>query len=903
MSTMQVDVKVYEPDGSTPRETYTEIVGEKADEEMVIRNLTFDVNAIGGLGDCNFIIFKNHDDVDSQVGDVVKIESASVVVYMGVITRISPDRGTSFPLHEDKVFVQVESLLRRSDRLIYNLEESDGSRVATNIQDVYDDIFQGGEFVDKNQDNNKDLETEIALIDYDPADNVLPSFSINVAYNGVSAASAWRDILEMARGQVDLTAAETYIMYLKTNGEIHTKQREDDTSPLLTVDIGSGNFPVKNSTYLEDDGFLWSEDTANIINEVILNDTVITSTQYASEVAASISTHGTRQYTINNDRVNIAETSAWLDGFILGLLESATTYSLHLNRVTYGFNPVWFSGGANVPDGYIKITKNAGGATVANVPFQSAIYTLDSAGWDINIVCGDIRPNINTRTNVLVEPANTDGLSIDVSVYVPASEIEDFNVPSIIQVSANDSFRLKLNYGGQPVTVTATYSGTPVTLNKSTDPDEPYYYITDDIAAPSKGNYKVIKALATDAFGKEVVSYHYVKGVTMPSSGVPVTVTDSDTAADKDTMSAPEFTNKIKFEFQYNHDFYAVAVTDVKLLFYTVAGALVKTLTSLSSPAITQPTVGNFVCDTTVAALGLSAGYYRVKTEITKHETYTDESGTPHDGTAVDTGTPYTFRIIGATTTSIVDTNVDFVDDHDTRLPVAEKETKQTYDPGSGDVDAKLKFFSTSIPDGGGVGWFVTHDDSVPGNWARITGDFTGTPDETFTINNDQTTEQYISLKFDTSSGTDKGIIRFDKTAKKIEMSVNNGSSWTDVATGVDNLIGDTYSSDFYEWKVNSSDGSVTFIQDPSGTPTTLFKITAAGEIKTYDFLEPAVDAQDDIGSETKRYASVYLSDILYTEDIVFTQDGGSTEVGKLELDATNSQIIPHKFAIGFMDG
>jgi hypothetical protein len=496
---------------------------------------------------------------------------------------------------------------------------------------------------------------------------------------------------------------------------------------------------------------------------------------------------------------------------------------------------------------------------------------------------------------------------IHVSVDVPDTQTEQFNAPSVIEVASLEGFRLKIIVDDQSVQQlpTCKYSNADITVSK-VDSGNEHYYITDNITKPNKGEYRVAVITITNQFGKEAKSVHYIKGVEKQGLGNMVAVKDPSTSASGDTASIPQFTDELEFSMQFKDDFYRVTAADVKFKIYSVMGTLLKTLTSSTTPAIVQSPAnsGIFKCTTFVGTvseggIGLSNAVYGIAAEITKKETFIDEAGESHNGSYVQEGEKAQFQIASITTDYDLKNTKDTVTDHNSRLPDAEQESNKDWNDGQDEVRAQLKFFSTSIPDGGGAGWFVTKDNRFSTNWIRVSADQTGTPDEEFIINNDDTSTQYILLTFNTDSGTDIGKIRYDKTNKKIEMSVDDGTNWTDVSTGVNDAIQKTVSSVTYKLRVDAATGNLIF---NDGT-NDLLKITTNGEIKTYDSLEPVVDAQDDVGSQSKRYANLYLSDITYTEEMIFTSDGGQTENAKLEWDGTNSQIIPHNFAIGFMDG
>jgi hypothetical protein len=547
-------------------------------------------------------------------------------------------------------------------------------------------------------------------------------------------------------------------------------------------------------------------------------------------------------------------------------------------------------------------------------------YDQSNGYYDLIISGGLVRGDIfriksvskdlagNAGEDIKEYQLDADPPAIHVSVDIPDTQTEQFNAPSVIEVSSAEGFRLKIIVDDQSVlsTPTCTYSNQSVSVSKVDSGDE-HYYITDNISKPNKGEYKVAVITVTNQFGKETKSVHYVKGVEKQGLGNMVSVKDPSTSASGDTASIPEFTDQLEFLMQFKDDFYKVTAADVKFKIYSVSGTLVKTLTDLTTPAITESPVGSgiFKCTSYVGTvseggIGLSDGIYSISAEVTKKETYIDELGVSHDGSYVQEGEKTQFQIAGITTYYDHKNTKAKVTDHDTRLPSAEKGAKHGWNDGQDDVTSEVKFFSSGAPDSGGPGWFVTKDNRFSSNWIRVSADQTGTPDNEFTINNDQSSGQYITLTFSTdTSGSDIGKIRYDQTNKKIEMSVDDGTNWTDVATGVSDSILKDVSGTTYKLRVDATTGDLIF---NDGT-NNLFKVATTGTVTVYSDILPGTDDSYDLGGTTKKFANAYIGNVTYTMDTTFTDDGGTTEYGKLESDAVNNQVIPHNIAIGFMDG
>jgi hypothetical protein len=918
-------IEIYQSDGTTLIESFAEVINVQAPEELVFKDtLTFTIEAMGGMGSCSSTLFKDALTISAVVGNIVKIKEDTTVVYVGKINAMPKNQSDINP-YSDRVNVVCENILNFDTRkLFYSLTEPSGAPVSTNIQDIYTDIFEGGKYTGKGQENNVTIEDN-SIITYLEANNTLPALSIDSYDDGTPVISKIREVINLARGTQDLTAAEPYIYYLKADNSFHTKQRENDTSPLATLDIGSGDFRLYDSADL--DGYRTTEDTTGIVNKIVLNGVDITDTssagasQYKTQIAASQTTYGIREYRIKQDKVNINKITEWLDGFILRLLNPITKYFLVLNTKTYGHNPIWFMGGANVPDGYIKITKDAGGSTIATVPFQRCTYRLTSGGWQQLIECGEDRPIISL-TN-LAQP--TDAVELLPTMAIEASEpvtsTEQINAPVTFEISSPEGWTvriLNLNRNLLSADPVLTYNGTSKTV--TWDADEGVYY-SETLARPDRGEMWTVKVVATNHFSQDMISFAYVKGIYRDGAGTLVTIQDPGDPPSglgprfvlPTTSSPPEYTTGIEFVVHYNNrDFYKTVAADVDFKIYNLDGSgyysLVKTLTSATSPTVyeTDTSSGIFKIKSFVGGSGtngwiaLSAGVYFVTSEITERWNYIDENGISQSGSETIESEKSPFQIVSKT-------NKEDRDEIKDRLTTNEADitTNETsIITNSNRLDDQEGLLSdnsgNALIQWNDPDWQVSYNGGT--SWSTIAADPSGVSHETFTLNNDNTATQYIYLKFDTSDGTKKGIIRFDRDTAKFEISVNNGSSYTDIATGVTNAIEDTYSANLYQLKVNSSDGSLTFIEDPAGTPVTLFKINEIGSMVVYGDLEPDTDDSHDLGDSGKRFTNAYVSNAVYTEDIIGTDDG-TTERWKIGWDGTEQIAFPENIAIGFMDG
>jgi hypothetical protein len=1052
---LYVHIDIFESDGTTPRESYEETINDISDEEMLFPGLRFRHYAKRGMGECTFTLKKQFSTISAIPGDVIKIDVDGTIRYIGYLVDISPNYASE-DRHTDKISFVCDGEIKRAELLGYTLQEDDedGSdkKVSTNANLVYKDLFIGGQFGSKEQSNNVTI-TSGCNVTFTAGNNVLPTESIDIECDSDSPHSVAIEMIDVATGTIDQTSAEPYIYYVDTTNALYTKQREDNTSPLDTYDIGaytSGGDFIETSDDL-DDLTKGDSDVLGIRNRLIINKTIVTSTTYSTEESNSQTTHGIRPLIIKDDNIALSQTGTWWDGINYKLFEPLETYNIRLKKLTYGLSPVFFT----APDGYIKLTRDSGAATFVNLPLQVVTYTLDSGGFDIEMVIGDERPTISTlrlmrkQVENNIEPDTTppnmmvldrkptayektytktqaniylacyaedsqsgiDSVKFYYSLLTPpstwgsyiligngayqsppdsnsqgyyeynltsgyydligtaglsrgdivriksiatdpagntAEDVREFQIdedppniyvsfeppstdhksPSVIEVPSDDGFALKIQLEDQSIdTVKCRYYkvGTPpanydpITVNKVDDGNE-HYYQTADIPTPVKGTYKKVEIIATNKAGKITTSVHYVKGVEIPDQGIPITVIDPDTTADDTTTSVPEFKDEIEFSASYKDRFYTVTAADVKFRIYNAAGSNVKTITNVSSPALSETPAnsGTFLCTTDVATLGLSSAVYKVAAELTKHEKYIDDVGAEHDETtsAVE-GDKIPFQIVNLTRRGYftdhdarIVVNEDDINTTTTgikdRLTVSEKETNDGWSDSGGSYNAKIKFFDDIIdtaPDAGDAGWFGTNDSTAGSpTWYRLSsGDIAGINGNTFTINQDDTVATYTYVVFK-NGATNEGAIRFDEATPKISISTDyhlgGSATWQDIATGVSNAINDTYAGDVYELKVNSSDGSLTFTQDPSGTPAVLLTVSSVGQITAYGDVLPNTNNTRDLGSSSNSFKDAHLDGVLFVDDV-----GNGSSNWRIEWDGTNSIAIPHNFAIGFMDG
>ncbi len=480
------------------------------------------------------------------------------------------------------------------------------------------------------------------------------------------------------------------------------------------------------------------------------------------------------------------------------------------------------------------------------------------------------------------------------------------DTPSVLEISSVDGFRLKVDIEDQSVTAAPVVKYYKVggydTINTTKiDSGNEHYYITDNMARPAKGKYRRAEVTVTNAFGKETISNHYVKGVEKPAGGVPTIVRDHGSGSDETTTTAPEYKDKIEFSATFKDRFYIVNIADVKFNIYNEAGTKVKTLEHGVTYTITEND-GTFSCNTDVATLALAAGLYSVACEMVKHEYFIDEFGVEQDdASAPAEGSKSQFQLVSATKGSRIGSNYGTLWNTDgvlARMTPAEEETNVNYSAGT--KRAQVKFFeAASAPDGLGDGWFGTNDNKIgTPSWYRMSADDpVGTSNASFTINKNDSAESYTYLLFK-NGGTNEGAIRFDAATPKVQMTTNYqdaSPTWTDIATGAANKIEDDYISETYELKVNSSDGSLTFKN--IATPATLLEVQSDGTVIAYSDILPNTTNTKDLGSAANAFKDCHLDGALYLDDI-----GDATSNWRIEWDGVNGIAIPHNVAMGFWE-
>jgi len=805
---MDITITVYQPDGETLRESYTETLGTIANEEMTIRNIRVILTAYGRIESISYDIYKNIDDILTIKGDIIYLVINGTTIPPCEVFETIPNLRVGDNPHIESMTINAVNLGERTANMVKVLSETEeGGLISTNIQNVYNNIWAGTGFSGKYEPFGQYFianASGMTILNYNANDNVLPSFNLSVQYN-TPFSSVIREIRDIANGTLDLTSSTPFIWGYDSTLDVYTKQRSSST--LKTFDIGTINDDITGSISDSEDCDDYIPPSAKddgIINEWIINNVVISPpSYYATAVADSKAKYGTRQYRIDDQTIDatISAQEEWVYGLMPFFLEPVSSYRIRAKKSIYAFSALIAD--LISMDGNIAIESNT--VSIATVPLQKVEIIIDSSGVDYWIECGDSRPVINARRLSSKEILAGDMSLSNVSIFDPSDEVDQ---------STFQGIELK-----DKIMMTVTWS--------------------------YQSKYPLIAS---------------------------------------------------------NVNF---IISGAGIYPFTETG-IIKTITSTSTPSVVFVSSGNiaqFYCVThnspntnqqgLTYGIGISGGQQLFVHAVANVTINGIEYG-------IETN-KVPFWMTDKTIKQRLDETDVTVADHDDRLPAAEQEANKDWTSGQNQYRAQLKFFPTgSAPDGGGAGWFATKDNLIQGNWIRVATDQTGTPDSTFTINNDQSAGQYIMIVFDTDDASYKGKLRYDKTNQKFEISIDNGSNWTDLATGVSTAIEKIVDSITWRLEIETATGDLVFKDATS--PAELFRVSTTGEITVQDDIMPITDDLVNIGAQDKRIANAYVANNTYTESIIFTSDGGDTVNAKIEWDGTNGKQFVENIAMGFQE-
>jgi hypothetical protein len=392
------------------------------------------------------------------------------------------------------------------------------------------------------------------------------------------------------------------------------------------------------------------------------------------------------------------------------------------------------------------------------------------------------------------------------------------------------------------------------------------------------------------------------------------TIIDPSDTADDETFSGTEIFDYGQFNWVSDNTDFPLVAADIEFKIkesggdWFAGGATVKTLTtSTTPPVVASGTVANlFVCrffNATSGTRSVSGGtvYALALDTETQYEMWVEATVDKGGGSVSIVKSPPSPFYLTAETTGAK------ARDARARLPDAEQKSIREYTPIATLKRAEWRYYTDvggdTPPDAGAEGWFITDDSlDVSPTWTRMTGDFagnaTGTTNGSWTVDSDDSEGSFVYI----NTGTTGAGLRYNISTSEVEVNHQDGAEdWVSLATGATTFIEDTYSTEDYRLVVDSVTGNLKYIRDFGGTPLTKFEVTPNGDVICYGDVEPDTDEGTALGTASKKWANIYCGNVVYTQDIIFTPDGGSTVDGKLET--TGNVVFAEGIAFGFQDG
>jgi hypothetical protein len=526
-------------------------------------------------------------------------------------------------------------------------------------------------------------------------------------------------------------------------------------------------------------------------------------------------------------------------------------------------------------NGYYDLEK-AGGLTPGDI-FRIKSTATDPSG-NIGEKIGEFQLGFEVPTLQLSitqkDTAESDLLSADVvqvnrETFNLSIKTEDKTTKEIIVTYHDGTQQRVFKLSDSPATIEAV-AGV-----------EGIYKLVNDQTTPLAVSHYEIKVEATNIHGVTREDAAYILPEPTVVSGPELSIAQADDNVvenDIPTFSRKAFSENddIDFIFTQQNDFEVIDPASDPL---TYARIYYKGLPSNAT------SIGNNQWRVRMSAASIDLGVQTFYAKTKSFLKYRDSEGVTVEKYITRTGTIKKIKVVSAGN-ALTD-----------RVPLAEIKFIEPWTDGLDSGTSETRFFVDSeAPDGSGVGgMFHTMDNTVLPSpvWNRQGGDPTGTPNNQFFVNNDNTSESFTYLGFKTGGASSTWcFLRYNGTVLQASVSGITGP-YQDLVSGISTAIGQS---------------GVTLTVDVSGElifndgVNDLLKVTDTGEVIAYSDIVPNSDYDATLGYNDKRFAEGYIGS-LYVEDIIFSDDGGATEVGKLELDTINDQVVPHKFAIGFMDG
>jgi len=423
-----------------------------------------------------------------------------------------------------------------------------------------------------------------------------------------------------------------------------------------------------------------------------------------------------------------------------------------------------------------------------------------------------------------------------------------------------------------------------------------HYWEATGLAIPDDGKIIPAEVTVTNTFGESTTQHIYIKGTVRKPSAMAVEVRDNATTPDETTTTVAQYTDDIRVTGNFWEEGYTLksygGINDVILTIYD-PGKVVGYNTATRTPASggVQETIDgshatypveefNPIDGTQVASSSDSGtfGHFEVVTTngfgLTKDKVYEmtwtifkKEVHYDVTGTIIRVTNEYgiesprvPFMVVNTPVTKKADDNKTLVDTHEaTDIPTAKKELT--------DGVATITYEATDPdpPLARGAGWYQSLDGGISHTLLSISA-ISGVDSATFTINQNDTDETVVDLIFNGGSTNGRrGAIRFTEGTPKIEATNNYDAgtpTWTELTSANTDRISATYSTKEYRLLVDSADGSLSFVYDPSGVNTLLFEVSALGTITIHDNLVPDANETLDIGTTSTRMSTTHTKHV-----------------------------------------
>lgn len=489
----------------------------------------------------------------------------------------------------------------------------------------------------------------------------------------------------------------------------------------------------------------------------------------------------------------------------------------------------------------------------------------------IKIIATDTSGNLGESINEF--QFSTELPSLQLSVIQDTTGTNDQQKPDLVRVSF-DKFNVRIKTEDATVDEISLqyHDGSEVksfTLSGNTvipvSGESGVYELNVDQDQPNDDKLHKIKVITTNIFGGQRTTFLYIareqdQTDAVPGAGPTVAISPADEESLDEDMPTYNKTNNIIASFTFQEDL----VTVSSAVFLTSSGPY-----SASYDEDEKQYSRNF------SWTNFGASMPWIRSKVTGTRFYINENGNEDTKSFVILGPKQRFKWAETTITE--------------RMPDAEQQLKapwvdQFENPQEGDLQL---FTDTTAPDAGDAGFFFRMR-STDG-WQRVGLEPGGTPSYTWTVNNDDDSEEDVSLIFKNGDDLKMGILRYRKSTQTLSFSSDGPSGPFDpISTGgaIEELFREISSVD-YKLSIEAVTGDIVYKKDS----TEVFRITKTGELKITSDIVPTDDLDYSLGYAEQRFAEAHTN-ALYVEDIHFTANGIDTVEGFL-FDSGEGKIVP----------